>query len=318
MSAIDLAELEPYRADLLAHCRRLMGDPHDAEDQVQETMLRAWRSAHTFEGRSSVRTWLHRIATNVCLTALDQRGRLPLPSGHPGDGGADGDARGTSVWEPARNADRAASPSGDGTDPAAVIGAREGSKRAILVAWQRLTARQRAVLVLLDVLGWQAEEVADLLGTSPAAVYSAVRRARRQLSGARDGGDGDGDAHGVPAARLLDEYARAFEDGDVGALVGLLTENVTCDRSSTPERLSGRTDILRYLRHCPAFGQSRIVPVSVRSRTALGIYRKSGDGTYRAHSIDLPTTTARGLSHIEVLEDRSIFAAFGLPLTWTA
>jgi RNA polymerase sigma-70 factor (ECF subfamily) len=299
MSAIDLAELEPYRADLLAHCRRLMGDPHDAEDQVQETMLRAWRSAHTFEGRSSVRTWLHRIATNVCLTALDQRGRLPMPAG-----------------EPALYADAAGTPAGHESDPAAVFGARESSKQAILVAWQRLTARQRAVLVLLDVLGWQAEEVADLLGTSPTAVYSVVRRARRQLSGAS--AENDGGPVGPATGRLLDEYARAFEDGDVGALVGLLTEDVTCDRSSTPERLSGRTDILRYLRHCPAFGQCRIVPVTVRGRTALGIYREAGDGTYRAHGIDVLTTTAAGLSHIEVLEDRSLFAAFGLPLTWAA
>ncbi len=311
MSAIDLAELEPYRADLLAHCRRLMGDPHDAEDQVQETMLRAWRSWHTFEARSSVRTWLHRIATNVCLTALERRGRLPLPAGHPDD---DGSGRGTTMWEPSGHGDRSGTPRGD-DDPAAVIGARETSKQAILVAWQRLTARQRAVLVLLDVLGWQADEVADLLGTSPPAVYSLVRRARAQLAAPAEE---DGAPVSASTDRLLDEYARAFEAGDVGALVNLLTEDATCDRSSQPGLISGRAEILRYLQHCPGFGRCRMVPVTVRGRTALGIYRAADDGTYRAHGIDLLTTTAAGLSHIEVLEDRAMFAAFGLPLTWPA
>ena len=171
-----------FRTELLAYCYRMLGSADEAEDLVQETYLRAWRSYGGFEGRSSVRTWLYRIATNACLTAIDRRGRRPLPSGlgGPGDDPAAPVPAGPGVpWlQPMPGALLAA----EAADPAAVAASRAGLRLALVAAWQYLSARQRAVLILRDVLDWPAAGVADLLGTSTTAVHSALRRARAQLA----------------------------------------------------------------------------------------------------------------------------------------
>src|SRR5258708_18283533 len=179
----DLASVaDQFRGELLAHCYRMLGSADEAEDLVQETFLRAWRSYDGFEGRSSVRTWLYRIATNACLTAIERRGRRPLPSGL---GAAAGDPDGPLVagaevpWlQPFPDALLA----GGREDPAAVAVSRAGIRLAFVAALQYLSARQRAVLILRDVLEWPAAEVANLLGTTTTAVNSGLRRARAQLA----------------------------------------------------------------------------------------------------------------------------------------
>src|SRR6201986_4495359 len=193
-----------FRGELLAHCYRMMGSAADAEDLVQETYLRAWRSYERFEGRSSVRTWLYRIATNACLTALERRGRRPLPSGL---GGPSGDPEAPVVagpevpWlQPLPDVLMA----GENEDPASVAVSREGIRLAFVAALQYLSARQRAVLIMRDVLQWPAAEVADLLGMSTTAVNSGLRRARAQL------------ARALPAEDELAEPAEPDPRGPVG------------------------------------------------------------------------------------------------------
>ncbi len=173
---------DPFRPELLAHCYRMLGSVHDAEDQVQETLLRAWRSFEQFEGRASLRTWLYRIATNACLRAIETRRRRPLPSGLglPGENpeGPMATARPEVPWlEPIPDA--LVPP--EFADPASVTTTRAGIRLAFIAALQYLPARQRAVLILRDVLGWRASEVAQLLDTTTAAVNSVLQRARAQL-----------------------------------------------------------------------------------------------------------------------------------------
>src|ERR1700678_2264607 len=175
-------QAQTFRRELLAHCYRMLGSADEAEDLVQETYLRAWRSYDTFEGRASVRTWLYRIATNACLTELEQRGRRALPSGLGGP--ADDPEAPAGLAEPGVAwlepiPDALVTP--DTRDPAAIVTAREGLRLALVASLQYLPARQRAVLILRDVLGFPAVEVAGLLGTSTAAVKSALQRARARL-----------------------------------------------------------------------------------------------------------------------------------------
>jgi RNA polymerase sigma-70 factor (ECF subfamily) len=303
---------DPFRAELLAHCYRMLGSVQDAEDQVQETYLRAWRSYGDFEGRSSLRTWLHRIATNVCLTALDGRRRLPVPSGFPD---SEGDDDGQAPWQ-ASVAERP--PAGSGvdpglTDPAAVLVSREHRTGALTFAWRHLSPRQRAVLVLRDVLDWQATEIAALMGTSGAAVHSMVRRARAQLAQVpADAVDPAPDD--ATQRRLLEDYAAMFETGDVGSMVKLLTDGAVCELPGSSGTATGRAAIRRLFATCPALGDCRMVAVTVAGRPGFGIYRRhEDDGTYRAHGIDLLATSRSGITRIDVIEDRSLFSAFGLP-----
>src|SRR5215813_6363884 len=179
----DFARLtDPFRPELLAHCYRMLGSVYDAEDQVQETLVRAWRSYGEFEGRASLRTWLYRIATNACLRAIENRGRRPLPSGLTSAGettdGSLPPVRPEVSWlQPFPDALLPGGPA----DPAAIAVSREGVRLALIAALQFLPPRQRAVLILRDVLRWRAAEVADLLGTSTAAANSVLQRARAQL-----------------------------------------------------------------------------------------------------------------------------------------
>jgi RNA polymerase sigma-70 factor (ECF subfamily) len=292
----------PYRAELLVHCQRLLGSRHDAEDQVQETFLRAWRARAAFEGRSSVRTWLYRIATNVCLTALERRGRIPLPTGFPEEDVAE---EAGPEWSAAGGPSEA--------DPAAILATREDSKRALLVAWRHLTARQRAVLVLADVLGWQAVEIADLLGMSASAVYSMLRRARAELAEARANEQAE-PRPDTAERQLLEQYAHAIEAGDVSVLVTLLADDAVCERPQTTHRVVGRDEIARFVAQCPAFGSCKMVPITVDGRPGFAVYQLQADGSHRAANIDALTVTPTGVRHLEVMEDRTMFASLGLPL----
>ncbi|MFC0626446.1 RNA polymerase subunit sigma-70 [Kribbella deserti] len=325
---IDAAEftrlVEPYHRELLAHCRRLLGSSHDAEDQVQETYLRAWRSYGAFEGRSTLRTWLYRIATNTCRTALERQRRLPVPSGLSEAEPADGQPE---LWpSQADIVDLEAPPL---TDPAEIVAAREHRREALNHAWQELSPRQRRALILRDVLDVPATEVADLIGTSGTAVHTLVHRSRNRLEQNRPA---DGDTPRPPSTRTaslratsvprdksvaddaaLDEYATAFETGDVAALSFALTEDATFNRAAM--QVSGREALLELVAHCPLFGESRKVPVKIRGNHGFGVYRPEGDDLYRAYAIDVLTVTPAGIRRIEVFEDRTLFATFGLPLT---
>src|ERR1700691_1437450 len=177
--------IDPLRPELLAHCYRMLGSVHDAEDQVQETLIRPWRSYGDFEGRASLRTWLYRIATNTCLRALDNRSRRPLPSGLGGPGDRPGEplgpVRAEVTWlQPVPDELISATPG----DPASIVGSRSSVRLAMIAALQYLPPRQRAVLILRDVMGWRASEVAELLRVSPVAVNSLLQRAREGLRAA--------------------------------------------------------------------------------------------------------------------------------------
>src|ERR1700760_347466 len=209
------ATAEPYRRELLAHCYRMTGSLHDAEDLVQETLLRAWKAYDRFEGKSSVRTWLHRIATNTCLTALESRQprRLPTGLGAPSSDPTADLIEGAEVpWlEPL-------------PDPATVVGDRESVRLAFVAALQHLSARQRAVLVLRDVLQWKAAEVADAIGSTAAAVNSLLQRARAQLDAAGLSADDRLTAPDTADAQnLLARYMAAFEACDIERLVDIFT-----------------------------------------------------------------------------------------------
>src|SRR5215472_16057012 len=215
-----------FRGELVAHCYRMLGSAEEAEDLVQETYLRAWRSYDGFEGRSSVRTWLYRIATNACLTAIERRSRRPLPSGlgAPAEDPETPVVAGPEVpWlQPFADALVA----GQHEDPAAVAVSRASIRLAFVAALQYLSARQRAVLILRDVLEWPAAEVADLLGTTATAVNSGLRRARAQIAEAMPAEDGLAEPTEPDRRALLARFAVAFENADASALADLLRHDV--------------------------------------------------------------------------------------------
>ena len=214
-------DTEPFRREMLAHCYRMLGSVDDAEDVVQETYLRAWRSYGAFEGRSSVRTWLYRIATNACLTALERSGRRVLPSGLGGpepDPQAAPELAGPGVRWLQPIPDALVAP--DGADPAAVVAAREGLRLALIATLQYLPGTQRAVLILRDVLAFPATEVAGILGLSVTAVKSSLQRARGRLRELSLAADDIAEPASPRARAVLDQYIAAFQDADATALQG--------------------------------------------------------------------------------------------------
>ncbi|SNT28337.1 RNA polymerase, sigma subunit, ECF family [Actinomadura meyerae] len=305
---------DPYRRELLAHCYRMLGSIHDAEDLVQETYLRAWRSYGDFEGRSSLRTWLYRIATNVCLTAIDQRGRRPMPSGL----GAPSEEPERPVvaspevpWlEPAPDAVLGA----DAADPATIVAARESTRLAFVAALQHLPAKQRVVLILRDVLKWRAAEVAELLDTSTAAVNSALQRARAQLE--QDAPMRDELAEPTdPAQRdLLERYAKAFEDADIAGLIELFKKDIVWEMPPFPEWFVGAENVVRLIaaQCAPGPGDIRMVPAAANGQPAFGLYKRAEDGVHRAYQLQVLSVTADGVAHASVFFDTSLFPLFGL------
>ena len=304
-----------FRGELLAHCYRMLGSAEEAEDLVQETYLRAWRSFDGFEGRSSVRTWLYRIATNVCLTAIERRGRRPLPSGL-GAPAEDAEAplvAGPEVpWlQPLPGALLAA----DREDPASVAVSREGIRLAFVAALQYLSARQRAVLILRDVLEWPAADVADLLGTTTTAVNSGLRRARAQLAQALPAEDELAEPAEADRRALLDRFAAAVENADASALAELLRADVALEMPPVLTWFTGRQAVVRfvagYLFTGP--GQLRLVPVTANGQPAFAVYQREPGGAYVAHAVLVPTVTTTGIARIIAFQNPGLFASFGLP-----
>src|SRR5215813_1743009 len=274
---------EGFRGELLAFCYRMLGSAEEAEDMVQETYLRAWRSFDGFEGRSSVRTWLYRIATNVCLTAIERRGRRPLPAGL---GGPADDPRAPLVAAPEvpwLQPFPGALLAGDHDDPAAVTVSRAGIRLAFVAALQYLTARQRAMLILRDVLEWPAAEVADLLGTTTTAVNSGLRRARAQLARALPAEDELAEPAEPDVRALLERFAAAFENADVSALAQLLREDVRLEMPPILSWFAGRTAVLRCvtLYVLTEHGRLRLVPIRANGQPAFAVYQRESDGAYR-------------------------------------
>jgi RNA polymerase sigma-70 factor (ECF subfamily) len=312
----DFASLtSQFRRELLAHCYRMLGSADEAEDLVQETYLRAWRAYQGFEGRSSVRTWLYRIATNACLTAIERRGRRPLPSGLGGPG-ADPAAPVAAApevpWlQPIPDA-LLASPY-DG--PAEVAASRAGIRLAMVAALQYLSARQRAMLILRDVLDWPAAEVAAMLGTTTTAVNSGLRRARAQLARALPEEDDVAEPAEPELRALLDRFAVAFENGDVTALTALLREDVALEMPPMLTWFAGREDVRRFLasKLFGTPGQFRLVPTMANGQPAFAAYERGPDGVYRAHGALVLTVTAAGVARIVIFLGPGLLGAFGLP-----
>jgi RNA polymerase sigma-70 factor, ECF subfamily len=307
---------DPFRPELLAHCYRMLGSVHEAEDQVQETMIRAWRSYGDFEGRASLRTWLYRIATNACLRSLENSSRRPLPSGIGGPGEYPeaplAPARPEVPWlQPIPDALVSAGTA----DPAEVVATRESVRLALIAALQYLPARQRAVLILRDVLRWRAAEVAELLGTTTTAVNRLLQRARARLEQVAPDEDQIREPADPADRDLLDKYVTAFQNADVPAVMQLLREDAVFEMPPLPTWFAGRELIARFLqaRVLSDPGRFQMIPTAANGQPAFAAYLRDHDGVYRAHSICVLTIAASRVARVTSFNDPGLFAIFGLP-----
>lgn len=305
---------EPFRRELLAHCYRMLGSIQDAEDLVQETYLRAWRSYGGFEGRSSVRTWLYQIATNRCLTELARSSRRTLPSSafdpEPDPDAPLGDAGTGIAWlQPAPDA--MVIP--DSADPAVIVAAREGLRLALVASLQHLPPRQRAVLVLRDVLAFPANDVAVMLETTTASVKSALQRARARLAELALA-EGQITEPTAPRARaLLDEYIVAFETADAAALERLLLDDATLEATPLRTWFAGRHTCVAFLRNhlLGSPGQWRMLATSANGQPAAAAYTRDQDGSYQPYGICVLSVTDRGIARISSFGDPRLVSVFG-------
>jgi RNA polymerase sigma-70 factor (ECF subfamily) len=305
---------------LIAHCYRMLGSVHDAEDLVQETYLRGWRAYQAFEERAALRTWLYRIATTACLRALENRARRVLPAGlgtASVDPHADLDGHpGAHAWlEPIPDTSIFGAPI-FGT-PEDAVTARHSVRLAVMTALQELPARQRAVLILRDVVQFSAAEVAELLDTTPAAVNSSLQRARSRLADVAPDQDGVFEPEDAARRDLLDRYCAAFENADMAALTELLRADVRLEMPPMPVWFAGRGAVLRFLaaRAFAKAGDVALVPTAANAQPAVAEYRRGDDGAMRAHSIHVLTPGASGIAAITVFLDPGLFDRFGLPAT---
>jgi RNA polymerase sigma-70 factor (TIGR02960 family) len=310
------ALVERFRPELLAHCYRMLGSIHDAEDLVQETYLRAWRALDRFEGRSSVRRWLYKIATMACLTALETRSRRPLPSGlgAPSDDHRVAVASGEQSVPWLQPAPDALFSSSAADDPATIVAGKAGVRLAFVAALQFLPARQRAVLTLRDVLAFRTAEVAQMLDTTTAAVDSALRRARTQMSEAGPIEDDLAEPDEQTRRTLLDGYVDAFTRADPDALVNLLRADVELEMPPIPTWFTGRQAVVGFLatRVLRAKDQWRMVPTRANGQPALVAYERTGEGRYEAHGIEVLTLIGDRIARITAFNDASLVPTFGL------
>jgi RNA polymerase sigma-70 factor (ECF subfamily) len=317
-STVELeAQLEQHRAALTGYCYRMLGSAFEADDAVQETMLRAWRGFDRFEGRAALKSWLYRIATNVCLTMLEGRGRRarPMDLGPASTIDASLTTLPEATWlEPVP--DSRVLP--DAGDPAEVALARESLRLAFVAALQHLPARQRAVLILREALRWRASEVAELLDTSVASVNSALQRARATLD-ASDVALGDpSPALDADDRELLARYVAAFEDYDMDALVALLHEDATLSMPPYELWLRGTDDLRAWFLGIGAECRgSRLVAAAANAMPAFGQYRPSGPGgsfePWALQVIDI--SGGRVVAINSFLDTARMFPLFGLPAT---
>ncbi len=311
MATNEIGEIEGYRTALTGHCYRMLGSIGDAEDAAQETIVRAWRNLETFEGRAALRTWLYRIATNVCLDALASRKRRARPMQEGPAGGVEDELETLPQehWlEPAP--ERLVVP--QEADPSEVASLRQSIRLAFVSALQRLPSKQRAALLLAEVLGFSAAEVAEILETSVAAVNSALQRARATLSR-----EAVGEAQPLTPAQeeLIERYVAAFERYDVPALTSLLREDATFSMPPYALWLQGPEDVGTWLEgRGNACRGSRLLPTAANGSPAFGQYRRSVGGGYHAWAlVVLELSADRIAGWNSFLDVDSLFPRFDLP-----
>ncbi|HEX2383257.1 MAG TPA: sigma-70 family RNA polymerase sigma factor [Acidimicrobiales bacterium] len=306
-------DLEIHRRELTGYCYRMLGSVFESDDAVQETMVRAWRSVDSFEGRSSVRSWLYRIATNVCLDMLRSRQRRALAMDLGPSSTADsflGTTKPESAWVTPIPDARVVP---EDSDPAEVAASRESIRLAFVTALQHLPARQRAVLILREVLRWQATEVAELLDTSVASVNSALQRARATLA-TRENRTPDADVIDPRQQELLARYVDAFERYDVASLVALLRDDAVMSMPPYDFWLCGPQEMGRwFLGEGAGCEGSRLVATQANGCWAFGSYRADDRGGHFAWAIQvIEVSDNRIVGHHNFL-DTQLFEVFGLP-----
>ncbi len=307
--------LEQHRGELTGYCYRMLGSTFEAEDAVQETMVRAWRSLDRFEGRSALRSWLYRIATNVCLDALNGRQRRARPMDLGPAGSAEEFHAGTlpeAAWlEPIPDS-RVLPEDGD---PAELAASRETLRLAFVNALQHLPPRQRAVLILREVLRWQATEVAELLDTSVASVNSALQRARAQLGDTNLTPDTPVAPLDDAQRELLERYVAAFEQYDMEALIPLLREDASLSMPPYDLWLQGPEQLRTwFLGHGSGCRGSRLLAVRANGAPAFGQYRPSAAGGWEPWALQVLEISDGRIAHLNsFLDTQRLFPLFGLP-----
>jgi RNA polymerase sigma-70 factor (ECF subfamily) len=307
--------LERHRAELTGYCYRMLGSAFEAEDAVQETLIRAWRGFDRFEGRAGLRTWLYRIATNVCLDMLSGSNRRARPMDLASPGTADSPlpaALPESAW---------LSPAPDGRilpgdgDPAELAALRETVRLAFVAALQHLAPRQRAVLILREVLAWKASEVAELLGTTVASVNSALQRARAALAANAPAPTDAARPMDEKQRALLARYVTAFEAYDLDSLTSLLHEDATLSMPPYELWLRGSGEIRRWMLGT-GIGccGSRLIPVAANGSPAFGQYRPSPDGGHVPWALQVVEVSGGRIRALNsFLDTERLFPLFGLP-----
>lgn len=313
-------QIEDYRRELTGYSYRMLGSAFEAEDAVQDTMIRAWKGLAKFDGRSSLRSWLYRIATNVCIDALNGRKRRAVPM----DIGGPGAPVAASLREPLPDAEwlepmpdaRVSTPAGD---PAEKAIAKETIRLAFIAALQHLPARQRAVLILREVLCWKAAEVADLLDSTVASVNSALQRARATLQehGVSETAPGTTPAMDPAQTELLMRYMAAFEAFDMEALTALLHEDVEQNMPPLELWFRGREDVIAWMATGPGQGcrGSRVAPVEINGTVGFAQWKPSGpDGEFEAWGIQALRIEDGRVTGLSIFLNKDLFAYFGLPV----
>jgi RNA polymerase sigma-70 factor, ECF subfamily len=309
------ASTAPYRRELLAHCYRMTGSVQEAEDLVQEAYLRAWRAFDRFEQRSSIRTWLYRIATNVCLTALERGRRRPLPSGL-GPPSPDPHAQSETApvdvpWlEPVP--DRLVVDEWD--DPAEVVAARHSVRLALVAGMQILSPRQRAAFLLCEVLAFPAAQAAELLDSSVGAVKSSLQRARARLADTPVTDEDFAEPTDDGARRVLDRYLAAFEQSDMTAIKDLLADDAVLEMTGSTTWFSGKATCVPFIA-AQAIGEAgdwRMFPLRVNGQLGGAAYHRAADGTYHPFAVVVLATTSTHIARIVLFDQPSLFPIFDL------
>jgi RNA polymerase sigma-70 factor (ECF subfamily) len=306
---------EPLRRELVAFCYRMTGSAHEAEDLVQETYLRAWRAFDRFEQRSSVRTWLYRIATNVCLTALARRPRRQLPSGlgtaSPDPGAPLALAPGGTSWlQPVPDylvLDERA-------DPAEVVAARQSVRLALVAGLQVLPPRQRAAFILCEVLVVPAADAAQLLDVSVAAMKSLLQRARARLADVALSDDELAEPTDAAARRVLDRYMHAFERSDMAALERLLADDAMLEMTGTTTWFAGKKTCVPFIaaQAIGYPGEWRMTSLYANGQLGAAAYRRAADGAYLPFAVVVLATTRSHITRLSLFSDPDLFSRFGL------
>ncbi len=296
-----------HRRELHAHCYRMLGSIHDADDALQDTLLRAWRGLPRFAQRSSLRTWLYTIATNACLALIERNGRRHLPIDLGGPGTADEPA-----WlEPYPGIDAV------GTSPPDSAERRESVEIAFVAAFQHLPANQRAVLLLRDVLGFSAEETATVLDTTRASVTSALQRARRRIRERRPERSQQATLRTLDDEQVTDlvrAYVDAWERSDTSAIVDLLTEDATFSMPPHATWYQGRAAIATFLDTTPLQASWRLIPTVANYQLAFACYMLERT-KWTAHSIDVIALRGRRIEHVTAFLQPELLGRFGFPST---